>query len=68
LKRSVNLKWNGFKNVCECCGEDTQTYYIVTGHDHTDESIHLCTCGGGEEPEEVWKRNRWARENCPNFN
>ena len=30
--------------VCKFCGKEPKTFYIVTGHDHTDDSIWTCEC------------------------
>lgn len=40
----VNITWNGSANVCVHCGNVPETYYIVTGHDHTDDEIRWCPC------------------------
>lgn len=40
----VEIEWNGKANVCIHCGNVPETYYIATGHDHTDDSIHYCFC------------------------
>lgn len=40
----VEIKWNGRANVCVHCGKVPETYYITTGHDHTDDSIRYCFC------------------------
>lgn len=32
------------RNVCVHCGEEPQTYYVATGHDHTDRDIQRCDC------------------------
>ena len=41
---AVEIEWNGKANVCIHCGNVPETYYIATGHDHTDDSIHYCFC------------------------
>ena len=40
----VPTKWNGKANVCVHCGRVPETFYIVTGHDHTDDEIRWCLC------------------------
>jgi uncharacterized coiled-coil protein SlyX len=40
----VAIKWNGKANVCVHCGRVPETFYIVTGHDHTDDAIRWCPC------------------------
>lgn len=30
--------------VCEHCGTGVSTFYVVTGHDHTDDYIWWCEC------------------------
>ena len=40
----VNMEWNGRANVCVHCGRVPETFYIVTGHDHTDDEIRWCLC------------------------
>jgi len=30
--------------VCKFCGKQPETFYVVTGHDHTDSSIWTCEC------------------------
>ena len=43
-KLETETKWNGKANVCIHCGRVPETFYIVTGHDHTDDSIRWCIC------------------------
>jgi hypothetical protein len=43
-KLEVPIEWNGRANVCVYCGRVPETFYIVTGHDHTDDSIRWCIC------------------------
>ncbi len=43
-KLEVPIKWNGKANVCVYCGRVPETFYVVTGHDHTDDSIRWCIC------------------------
>jgi len=45
----VNIKWNGKANVCVHCGNVPETFYIVTGHDHTDDEIRWCPCRDTDE-------------------
>ena len=40
----VDMEWNGRANVCVHCGRVPETFYIVTGHDHTDDEIRWCLC------------------------
>lgn len=65
--KAVNRKWNKKLKEwkCEFCGKDTNTIYVVTGHDHTDSSIYICNCGGGTSIEKEWDENPWARDSCP---
>lgn len=65
MKTSVRLKWNGTANVCTHCGKETETLFVVTGHDHTDSTINLCICGKGISIEKEWNKNPYARETCP---
>lgn len=55
--RSVDTRWDGVQkaNVCSNCASKPTTAYIATGHDHTDQSVTLCTCGTGLSFQEVWK-------------
>ena len=43
-KLETETEWNGKANVCIHCGRVPETFYIVTGHDHTDDSIRWCIC------------------------
>lgn len=43
-KLEVPIKWNSKANVCVYCGRVPETFYVVTGHDHTDDSIRWCIC------------------------
>ena len=43
-KLEVPIKWNSKANVCVYCGRVPETFYVVTGHDHTDASIRWCIC------------------------
>lgn len=43
-KLEVRIKWNGKANVCVHCGRVPETFYIVTGHDHTDDYFYWCPC------------------------
>jgi len=42
----VKCRWNGEQGFWECvhCGKPPSTFYVVTGHDHTDDSIWWCEC------------------------
>ena len=42
--RRVMPKFCGAGLVCPDCYENTEVVYWVTGHDHTDEFMHVCTC------------------------
>ncbi len=35
--------------VCKYCGNEPETFYVVTGHDHTDDSIWCCECRRNHE-------------------
>ena len=48
-KLEVPIEWNGKANVCTYCGRVPETFYIVTGHDHTDDSIRWCICRDGAQ-------------------
>lgn len=43
-KLETEIEWNGKANVCIHCGRVPETFYTVTGHDHTDDSIRWCIC------------------------
>lgn len=45
-KLEVKTRWDDGKkrNVCVHCGEEPKTFYVVTGHDHTDSEIDYCSC------------------------
>ena len=34
--------------VCSYCQRETNTFNVATGHDHTDYSIHWCSCQKGK--------------------
>jgi hypothetical protein len=55
-KWSTDKKDTGYEQgwVCEHCGASTTTVYIPTSHDHTDESVNMCTCGQGQRFQDVW--------------
>lgn len=57
----VHTKWNGKANVCVHCGRVPETFYIVTGHDHTDYDIRWCPC---REPNHNWCVG-CSPDNCP---
>ena len=40
----VKTEWNGKANVCANCGKVPETFYVATGHDHTDDCIRYCFC------------------------
>lgn len=71
--RVVNTVWDKTLNkkgyergwVCEYCKEVTATIYIPTSHDHTDESVEMCTCGQGKSFQEVWPTV--TKNICPNY-
>lgn len=46
----VHTEWNGKANVCIHCGKVPETFYIATGHDHTDDEIRYCFCREGKAP------------------
>lgn len=48
-KLEVPTEWNGKANVCTYCGRVPETFYVATGHDHTDDSIHWCICRDGTQ-------------------
>ena len=43
-KLEVSTEWNGKANVCVHCGRVPETFYVATGHDHTDYDIKWCPC------------------------
>jgi len=43
-KLEVDTEWNGKANVCVHCGRVPETFYVATGHDHTDYDIKWCLC------------------------
>ena len=43
-KLETDTELNGRANVCVHCGKVPETFYVVTGHDHTDDSIRWCIC------------------------
>jgi hypothetical protein len=58
----VKLKYDKKRGwLCSFCGNETQIIYIVTGHDHTDSSADMCTCGEGIPFEDVLEENRYSR-------
>ena len=50
-KLEVSTEWNGRANVCVHCGKVPETFYVATGHDHTDYDIRWCPC---REPNPNW--------------
>ena len=50
-KLGVSTEWNGRANVCVHCGKVPETFYVATGHDHTDYDIRWCPC---REPNHNW--------------
>lgn len=40
----TQIVWNGKVWVCKHCGGTPERFYIVTGHDHTDDEIDWCPC------------------------
>ena len=50
-KLEVSTEWNGRANVCVHCGKVPETFYVATGHDHTDYDIRWCPC---REPNHNW--------------
>lgn len=53
-KLEVPIEWNSKANVCVYCGRVPETFYVVTGHDHTDDSIRWCICReAGQYKEEI---------------
>lgn len=50
-KLGVSIEWNGRANVCVHCGKVPETFYVATGHDHTDYDIRWCPC---REPNPNW--------------
>ena len=50
-KLEVPIEWNGRANVCVHCGKVPETFYVATGHDHTDYDIRWCPC---REPNHNW--------------
>jgi hypothetical protein len=65
MLKAVELRWDGYANTCRYCKSHTTNLYVTTGHDHTDTTIHLCNCGGGESVEKAWDSNPFAKEKCP---
>ena len=45
----VPTEWNGKANVCTYCGRVPETFYVATGHDHTDYDIRWCVCRDGTQ-------------------
>lgn len=45
-KLETKCIWDANSNrwVCKFCGRHPNIFYIVTGHDHTDDSIWTCEC------------------------
>jgi hypothetical protein len=56
--KAVSTTWNPIvrKHVCIHCGSETKAHYIVTGHDHTDDTLDVCNCGKGEDIDEVCRK------------
>ena len=50
-KLETDIEWNGRANVCVHCGKVPETFYVTTGHDHTDYDIRWCPC---REPNHNW--------------
>ena len=50
-KLETDIEWNGRANVCVHCGKVPETFYVATGHDHTDYDIRWCPC---REPNHNW--------------
>ena len=50
-KLETDTEWNGRANVCVHCGKVPETFYVATGHDHTDYDIRWCPC---REPNPNW--------------
>lgn len=50
-KLETDIEWNGRANVCVHCGMVPETFYVATGHDHTDYDIRWCPC---REPNPNW--------------
>ena len=50
-KLETDIEWNGRANVCVHCGRVPETFYVATGHDHTDYDIRWCPC---REPNPNW--------------
>ena len=50
-KLETDIEWNGRANVCVHCGKVPETFYVATGHDHTDYDIRWCPC---REPNPNW--------------
>ena len=50
-KLETDIEWNGRANVCVHCGRVPETFYVATGHDHTDYDIRWCPC---REPNPTW--------------
>lgn len=48
-------------HVCKFCGNSNlKTVYVITGHDHTDDTVYACNCGNGEDIEEYVSKNRYV--------
>lgn len=65
--KAVNTVWDKKQDswVCPYCKSETDTIYVITGHDHTDSYINVCNCGQGTSIEVEWNKNRYARDYCP---
>lgn len=67
----VPLKWNGKCNVCAYCGSVPEIFYIITGHDHTDDDITWCPCRENQRltphlnPHEIWEQIALEKEVAP---
>lgn len=48
-KLETDIEWNGRANVCVHCGRVPETFYVATGHDHTDDEIRWCICRDKDE-------------------
>ena len=60
-KLETDIEWNGRANVCVHCGRVPETFYVATGHDHTDYDIRWCPC---REPNHNWCAG-CSPDNCP---
>jgi hypothetical protein len=63
--RVVDTVWDSSikQHVCKYCNSVTRAHYIITGHDHTDESLDTCNCGKGTSIEEAYENNRYSVKN-----